>query len=79
MDAPDYIKSELQDFLLTDITAQVLRGIANELKVDYLGPTSFSGTFSASGNICGLYNRLMVSLVCRRQKISAVPEYNVIF
>jgi hypothetical protein len=64
MDPPGYIKPDLQDFLLTDITCKEL---ADELEVDYLGPAAFPGTFPAIGNIKGLNHRLMVSLVCRRR------------
>ena len=52
MDPPSaYIKPDLQDLLLTDITATELRVIAVELEVDYLGPSAFPGTFPAMGNI----------------------------
>ena len=81
MDPPGYIKPDLQDLLLTDITAKELRVIAAELEVDYLGPAAFPGTFPAMGNIKGLNHRLMVSLVCRRRttKPKQVPSVNIIF
>jgi hypothetical protein len=50
MDPPGYIKPDLQDFLLTDITAERLQDIAYELEVDYVGPAAFPGTFPAMGS-----------------------------
>jgi hypothetical protein len=81
MDPPGYIKPDLQDLLLTDITAKELRVIADELEVDYLGPAAFPGTFPAIGNIKGQNHRLMVPLVCRRRttKPKDVPSVNIIF
>ena len=79
MDAPGYIKPELQNFLLTDITAKELRVIAAELEVDYLGPAAFPGTFPAVGDIRGLNHRLIVSLVCRRQTTKQATSVNIIF
>jgi hypothetical protein len=67
MDPPSgYIKPNLQDLLLMDITGEELRVIADEMEVNYLGPAAFPGTFPAMGRIGGQNNQLMVSLVCRR-------------
>ncbi|OAJ44153.1 hypothetical protein BDEG_27419 [Batrachochytrium dendrobatidis JEL423] len=79
MDAPGYIKPDLQDLLLTDITAKELRVIAETMEVDYLGPAVFPGTFPAMGNIKGQNYRLMVPLVCRRRTTKDVPSVNIIF
>ncbi|KAI9332366.1 hypothetical protein BDR26DRAFT_912396 [Obelidium mucronatum] len=79
MDPPGYIKPDLQDLLLTDITAKELGVIANELEVDYLGPAAFPGIFPAMGHIKGQNHRLMVSLVCRRRTKKDVPSVNVVF
>jgi hypothetical protein len=79
MDPPGYIKPVLQDFLLTDITAEKLQDIAYLLDVDYLGPAAFPGTFPAMGFIGARNNRLMVSLVCRHQTSEDVPSVNIIF
>jgi hypothetical protein len=79
MDPPGYIKPDLQDFLLTDITAERLQDIAYELEVDYLGPAAFPGTFPAMGRIWGQNNRLKVSLVCRPRTSEDVPSVNIIF
>jgi hypothetical protein len=79
MDPPGYIKPVLQDFLLTDITAEKLQDIAYQLDVDYLGPAAFPGTFPAMGSIGARNNRLMVSLVCRHQTSEDVPCVNIIF
>ena len=79
MDLPGYIKPDLQDFLLTDITAKGLRVIAETMDVDYLGPAAFPGTFPAMGNIWTPNHRLMVPLVCRRQTTKDVPSVNIIF
>ena len=78
-DPPGYINSSLQNFLLTDITAEELLSIANRLGVDYLGPApaaaaaaaaaadEFPCSFPKSGKFHGNNNRLMVSLSCRRE------------
>lgn len=79
MDPPGYIKPDLQDLLLTDITAKELRVIAEAMDVDYLGIAAFPGTFPALGNIKGQNNRLMVPLVCRRRTTKDVPSINIIF
>ncbi|KAJ2989791.1 hypothetical protein HDV02_004772, partial [Globomyces sp. JEL0801] len=79
MDPPGYIKPDLQDLLLTDITAKELRVIAAELEVDYLGPAAFPGTFPAVGDIRGDNHRLMVPLVCRRRAQKEAPARNIIF
>ncbi|KAJ3376364.1 hypothetical protein HDU84_000289 [Entophlyctis sp. JEL0112] len=79
MDPPGYIKPDLQDLLLTDITAKELRVIAAELEVDYLGPAAFPGTFPAVGRIRGDNHRLMVPLGCRRQTTKEAPARNLIF
>jgi hypothetical protein len=79
MDPPGYIRPDLQDLLLTDITAKELRVIAAELEVDYLGPAAFPGTFPAVGRIRGDNHRLMVPLVCQRQTKKEAPARNIIF
>ncbi|KAI9096246.1 hypothetical protein DFS34DRAFT_160611 [Phlyctochytrium arcticum] len=79
MDPPGYIKPDLQDLLLTDITAKELRVIAEAMEVDYLGPAAFPGTFPAAGEIWDPNHRLMVSLVCRRRTAKEAPARNVIF
>jgi hypothetical protein len=79
MDPPGYIKPDLQDLLLTDITAKELRVIAAELEVDYLGPAAFPGTFPAIGRIRGQNHRLMLSLVCRSRTTKEAAARNIIF
>ncbi|KAJ3030873.1 UNVERIFIED_CONTAM: hypothetical protein HDU68_007516 [Siphonaria sp. JEL0065] len=79
MDLPGYIKPDLQDLRLTDVTAKELRVIAEAMDVDYLGPAAFPGTFPAVGRIKGQNHRLMVPLVCRRQTTKDVPSVNIIF
>ena len=79
MDPPGYIKPDLQDLLLTDITAKELRVIAEAMEVDYLGPAAFPGTFPAMGRIWIPNHRLMISLVCRRQTTKEAPARNIIF
>ncbi|KAJ3025494.1 UNVERIFIED_CONTAM: hypothetical protein HDU68_007089 [Siphonaria sp. JEL0065] len=79
MDPPGYIKPDLQDLLLTDITAKELRVIAETMEVEYLGPAAFPGIFPAVGRIKGQNHRLMVSLVCRRQTTKQAPAVNIIF
>ncbi|ORY53038.1 hypothetical protein BCR33DRAFT_711428 [Rhizoclosmatium globosum] len=74
-----YIKPELQDFLLTDITSKELRNIAETMEVDYLGPATFPGTFPVVGIIKYQNHRLMVSLVCRRRTSKDAPSVNIIF
>lgn len=79
LESPGYINPEVQDLLLTDITAKDLRFIATELEVDYVGPAAFPGTFSVVGNIKGQNCRLMISLVCRNRTARDVPAHNIIF
>ncbi|EGF81255.1 hypothetical protein BATDEDRAFT_33105 [Batrachochytrium dendrobatidis JAM81] len=79
MDAPGYIKPDLQDLLLTDITAKELRVIAEAMEVDYLGPAAFPGMFPAAGRIWVPNHRLMVTLVCRRQTTKEASACNIIF
>lgn len=79
MDSPGYIKPDLHDLLLTDITANELRVIAAELEVDYLGQAVFPRKFPAMGRGRGYNHRLMVPLVCRRQTTKQVPTINIIF
>jgi hypothetical protein len=74
-----YIMPYLQDLLLTDINWKELRVIAHKMKVDYLGPAAFPGTFPVMGSIIGHHHRLMVSLVCRRRTEKDVPSVNIIF
>jgi hypothetical protein len=79
-DPPGYIKPSLQDLLLTDITADELLLVAQDLGVEYLSPASiFPASFPADGIIYGLNRRLMINLACRRQSRTEQPTVNIIF
>ncbi len=78
-DPPGYIHPSLQDFILTDITAETLSVIANELEVDYLSPAAtFPASFPVEGVIYGRNLRLFVNVVCRVRADTA-QAINVVF
>ena len=79
-DPPGYINPSLQDFLLTDITANELLTIAADIiEVEYLGPAAeFPCSFPTSGIIHGNNKRLMISLSCLKEGNDSKP-INVIF
>jgi hypothetical protein len=78
-DPPGYIKPSLQDMLLTDITADELFTVAEQLGVKHLSiATDFPGVFPVVGEIYGLNKRLMVNLVCCRRAKSA-QSINIVF
>ncbi|KAJ3315794.1 hypothetical protein HDV04_000001 [Boothiomyces sp. JEL0838] len=79
LDPPGYIKPSLQDLLLTDITAEELQNIAENLGVKYLGPAEFPGSFPVNGSVEGANKRLMVNLVCKRQSRSQTNAINIVF
>ena len=77
-DPPGYISPYLQDFLLTDITPEKISSVAYLLEVEYLSPaTEFPGSFPIDGEVCGLNNRPMINLVCRKR--GNTDAINVIF
>ncbi|TPX30880.1 hypothetical protein SmJEL517_g05653 [Synchytrium microbalum] len=77
-DPPGYIDPNAQDLLLPDITHEALHEIAGLINVTYLATALVQpASFPAAGIIRGSNNRLMVNLVCRRDRRHT--PVNVIF
>lgn len=78
IDARGYIKPSLQDFLFTDINAKALRIVAEDMELEYLGSSSFPGSFPVEERIWNPNKRLMVPLVCRLQSKTAIDHHSLV-
>ena len=84
---PNYTTPKMQDFLLLDVTSKILHNeISGELEVPYLSSADAPQTSPVYGRLYGLYKRLMVNLVTRRQSRRGnegagpvYPRYNLFF
>jgi hypothetical protein len=78
---PGYVEPSMQDLLLLDVKHETLMEIGENLEIEYLNQTDETPTFPVTGLLFMPNNRIMVNLVCSRQKrrgFHGVP-LNVVF
>jgi hypothetical protein len=79
LDCPAYVDPKHQNFLFPDVTEDTLSSFAFSYDIEHLGPAEFPGKFPAEGYIHGLYNRLMINLVCRCRNQQSSQGVNIVF
>jgi hypothetical protein len=80
-DARGYIAPNIIDIMLVDINHTILlKEVAEELGVKYLGPAEIVLHFPVKGVLFGINRRIMVNFSCRKKNIvQSYPWINVIF
>jgi hypothetical protein len=80
-DARGYIAPNILDIMLLDMNHTILmKEVAEELGVKYLGPAQKVLRFPLNGILFGHNRRVMVNFSCRRKSIAKIyPWLNVIF
>ena len=80
-DAREYIAPKFQDIILLDMNHTILiKEVAEELGVKYLGPAQNVLRFPINGILFGSNRRVMVNFSCRRKSMGeSYPWLNVIF
>lgn len=65
---PGYVEPSMQDLLLLDVKHETLIEIGENLEIEYLNHTDETPTFPVIGLLFMPNSRIMVNLVCSRQK-----------
>ena len=80
-DLPGYVEPSMQDLLLLDVKHETLIEIGENLEIAYLNQTDETPTFPVTGLLFMPNNRIMVNLVCSRQKRSGLhgAQLNIVF